>query len=58
MTDLSARLREYADIAEAGGKPHWAKAMREAAELLMPKKDEKAHEEWLDKSWLDKWQAK
>jgi hypothetical protein len=27
-------LREYADIAEAGGKPHWAKAMREALSRL------------------------
>lgn len=27
-------LREYADAAEAGGKLHWAKAMREAAKQL------------------------
>ena len=27
-------LREYADAAEAGGKRHWAKAMREAAKQL------------------------
>ena len=27
-------LREYADAADAGGKLHWAVAMREAAKLL------------------------
>ena len=27
-------LRKYADIAEAGDKPHWAKTMLNAAELL------------------------
>lgn len=34
MPKLTDELREYADIAEAGDKPHWAKAMREAARQL------------------------
>jgi hypothetical protein len=32
--DMIAKLREYADIAEAGGKEHWAKAMRDAAKQI------------------------
>ena len=28
------KLREYADIAEAGDKPNWAKTMREAVEVI------------------------
>lgn len=31
MSDIVERLREYADIAEAAGKPHWATAMRDAS---------------------------
>lgn len=34
MNPLIDELRKYADIAEAGDKPHWAKAMREAAKQL------------------------
>jgi hypothetical protein len=33
-TDLISLLRQYADIAEAGQKPHWASAMRRAASDL------------------------
>jgi hypothetical protein len=33
--ELIENLRDYADIAEAGEKSHWAKAMREAAEYIM-----------------------
>ena len=33
-TDLVDRLRSTADIAEAGGKPHWAKLMRDAVAAL------------------------
>ncbi len=29
-----SKLREYADIADAGDKPHWAKTMRDAATLM------------------------
>lgn len=29
-----AKLRQYADIADAGDKPHWAKTMRDAATLV------------------------
>ncbi len=32
--DLTAELRQIADIAEAGDKPHWAKTMRAAATML------------------------
>jgi hypothetical protein len=31
---LCDELRQYADIAEAGDKAHWAAAMRRAADLL------------------------
>jgi hypothetical protein len=33
--ELIENLLEYADIAEAGEKSHWAKAMRQAAEYIM-----------------------
>jgi hypothetical protein len=32
--DLLKRLREFADVAEAGDKPHWAQAMRDACAAL------------------------
>jgi hypothetical protein len=32
--ELIENLRDYADIAEAGEKSHWAKAMRQAAEYI------------------------
>lgn len=40
--DLEKRLVAFADIAEAGGKPHWAKAMRQAAQRLEEPNDELA----------------
>lgn len=39
MSDLAKRLRQYADVAEAGGKPHWANAMREAMYTLAVYRD-------------------
>lgn len=33
--DLVATLRKFADVAEAGEKPHWAGAMRIAATEIM-----------------------
>jgi uncharacterized membrane protein len=33
--DLLNRLREFADVAEAGDKPHWAQAMRDACGGLL-----------------------
>ena len=33
-SDLITLLREYADVAEAGDKPHWAKAMRQAVQRI------------------------
>ena len=33
-TDLIPLLRQYADVAEAGGKSHWATAMRRAAQRI------------------------
>jgi hypothetical protein len=33
-TDLITTLRQYADVAEAGDKPHWATAMRRAAQRI------------------------
>ena len=45
MSDLSDRLRQYADIAEAGGKQHWAEAMREAMYTLAVYRDNSAKEQ-------------
>lgn len=33
-TQLRETLRQYADIASAGDKPHWADAMRQAAQQI------------------------
>ena len=38
--DLVATLRKFADIAEAGDKPHWAGAMRLAATEIRNLRDE------------------
>ena len=45
MSDLSDRLRQYADIAEAGGKQHWAEAMREAMYTLAVYRDNSVKEQ-------------
>lgn len=45
VSDLSERLRQYADIADAGGKAHWANAMREAMYTLAVYRQNAAKEE-------------
>lgn len=53
MTTLIEQLREQADIAEAGDKPHWAASMRAAASELHAQ-TERADYAWRNTNTIEK----
>ena len=48
MNEVAEELRRIADIAEAGGKPHWAQAMRAGAMQILTFHRCRACQEQLD----------
>lgn len=53
MATLIEQLREFADIAEAGGKQHWAETMRAAATELLAQ-TERADYAWRNANTIEK----